>query len=84
MSEPMINNRKISAWKFYYRKPIELRCLRCESIANLYEINDGFDSVICFDCLSLSLEDLSFSDDYESDQFNREKVPRKRFGKEWE
>lgn len=81
----MINNRNIKARDFYYRKPTRLSCFHCDSIANLYELDDGFDSYICFDCLDKTLEELNCKDDFESNDFNKKEVSCKRFPrKEWE
>lgn len=80
-----VDNRKIKARDFYYRKPVRFSCFHCDSIANLYELNDGLDSYICFVCLDKTLEELNCKDDFDSSDFNKKEATCKRSPrKEWE
>ena len=80
-TDKMINNRDTAAINFYYYKPLNVECFNCGATEQLNELNDGYDSVICWACMSYSLAKLNCKDDFNSNDFNKEITSCKRFPK---
>jgi len=77
--ERMIDNRDTIAINFYWYKNLTIECFKCGATDSLNEISDGYDSVVCWDCLNMSLKELNCSSDFQTNDFNKKVTSCKSF-----
>lgn len=66
-----VDNRKVAIKDFFDYELLDIRCSKCESIANLLKLRDGRDTIICIDCSELTLEETREESHFFSDKFKK-------------